>query len=108
MDRTLLMSDKGFCDLLGNQQSLVHWDRSLCSGVGKSWFLHQLQHQRTSVLGFLPVHSGSAGMVQAGEDLRLSQLFTRTFQVDRDVTLSSSADMGRLAMPPLEKLGRPN
>ena len=74
MDDALLMGGfEGFCDLFGNRKCLVNWDWSLSNPVSEGRPLHQLQHQRSRVVGFFNTVDGrDARMVKAGQHLRLS------------------------------------
>ena len=74
------MNDTGFMcgfqrfgNLLGYREGFIKRNGTLSNAVGERRPLHQLQHQRTRALRFLDaVDSCNAGMVEAGEDLRLA------------------------------------
>ena len=74
MDDPLLMGGfEWLSDLFGYRQCLINRDRPLLDPISQCWPLHQLQHQRTSVFGFLDtVNLRDVWMVEAGEYLRLS------------------------------------
>ena len=60
-------------DLLGDGQGFVDGDRTFGDPISQRWPLHQLQHQRTGAFFFFDaVDLHDVGMVQAGENLRLS------------------------------------
>ena len=101
------MDDTGFVrgfqclgDLLGDWKGFINGNRTLSDPILQRWPFHQLQHQRSGVVGFFnAVDLRDVRMVQAGENLCLSLKPRETIRVRVSRQTPPADRMKRLTSP---------